>query len=66
MQTKSDPTRPDLRDLQADLDESRDDLLAGRLHPIGPILAAMHARASRRIERQRAEHSQGKRLAKPG
>jgi hypothetical protein len=41
--------RPDLR---AELDRSRDDLAARRVEPLGRILTAIHARASRRIEQR--------------
>jgi len=35
--------------LTAELDQSAEDLRAGRLKPLGPVLAAMHTRAVTRI-----------------
>ena len=45
-----DPTRPTLERLQREMDESAADLAAGRVKPIGPVLDAVVARATERIE----------------
>jgi len=39
--------------LRAELDRSRDDLAAGRIRPVEPVLTAIRARAARRIARRK-------------
>lgn len=48
-----DPTRPTLERLQRELDESVEDVAAGRLVPIGPVLDAINERSARRLEARR-------------
>ncbi len=43
--------RPAPRKLISELDRSREDLAAGRMLPVGPVLTAIHALASQRIKR---------------
>ena len=56
----TDATRLTPSELRAELDLSRDDLMAGRLAPLGSVLAAMHERVSRRLDsREQAEATEG-------
>jgi hypothetical protein len=57
------PTMPP--NLRADLDRSQEDLAAGRLHDLTPVLTAIHQRASARHERRRQKlaQSESQRLA---
>jgi hypothetical protein len=66
MGSTSDTPRPAPKKLLAELDRSRDDVAAGRVVPVGPVLTAIHARASRRIERrEKARLSGEEKLAEP-
>ncbi len=59
--------RPAPKKLVSELDRSRDDLAAGRLTPIGAVLAAIHARATQRIERRRKARQAGEeKVTEPG
>ena len=67
MDTPRDPTRPTLPELIRELDQSQSDLAAGRMAPVAPVLSAIRARASRRIElRRQAERAEAQGQADPG
>ncbi len=66
MGNTSDKLRPAPKKLVAELDRSRDNVAAGRMVRLGPVLTAIHARASRRIEqREKARLSGEETLAEP-
>jgi hypothetical protein len=66
MDSDADKPRPVPKRLLSELDRSRDDVAAGRMSPVGPVLIAIHTRASRRIEqREKARKIGEEKLVEP-